>query len=59
MEKMLYGTGKIAEFLGLESHVIRRAQRRGDLPAFKLGGTLCARPSDLRAWIDRKIKEGA
>lgn len=59
MEKMLYGTSKIAEFLGLDSRVVRRTHARGGFPAFKLGGTLCARPSDLRAWIDRKVKEGA
>ena len=53
---LLYGVKAIAGFLGLTE---RQAQHRiddGEIPTFRLGGkkrgTICARRSSLRTWLD-------
>jgi excisionase family DNA binding protein len=53
---LLYGVPAIAKFLGLTERQVRHRVRDGELPTFKIGGTVCARRTSLVAWLaDREV----
>lgn len=52
--KILAGGGEIANHLygdTSKKRVVYRLAETCDLPTFKIGGTLCARPEKLDAWL--------
>jgi hypothetical protein len=53
---LLYGVKAIGEFLGLTLKQAEHRIDRGEIPTFRLGGskrgTICARRSSLRTWLD-------
>lgn len=50
---------EVAEDLRTSEKTIRRLLQRGDLPAFKLGGTWRFRRSHLDAWAAERIRAQA
>ena len=48
---LLYGVPAIATYLGLTDKQVRHRAEAGDIPTFKIGGTVCARRSSLSAWL--------
>lgn len=48
---ILYGAAEIAAFLGLPLKVTQHRIDRGQIPTFRLGRKICARPAKLREWI--------
>jgi hypothetical protein len=55
---LLYGASAIASFLGLTERQVRHRVRDGELPTFKIGGTVCARRASLVAWLSKREVEG-
>jgi len=55
---LLYGVPAIAEHLGLREKQCRSRIEAKQIPTFKMGGTLCARKSTLKAHFD-KLEGGA
>lgn len=49
---LLYGVAQIAKYLGLREKQARNRCDRGEVPTFKLGGTVCARKSTILNWIE-------
>ena len=45
------GAAAVAHALGLSRRVVYHRAAAGQLPTFKIGGTLCAKRSDLDAWL--------
>ena len=54
---LLYGASAIAKFLGLTERQVRHRVRDGELPTFKLGGTVCAQRASLVAWLAKREVE--
>lgn len=48
---LLYGVPAIAAFLGLQVKQLRHRIAEGYVPAFRIGGTICARRSTLNQWL--------
>lgn len=48
---LLYGAAPIADFLGMTEKQARHRIERGQVPTFRIGGTVCARRSTLNAWL--------
>lgn len=46
-----------ASHVGLQHVAVRRAIKRGDLPAVKLCGRIRVRPDDLRGWMASNVVE--
>jgi excisionase family DNA binding protein len=55
---LLYGAPAIAKFLGLTERQVRHRVADGELPTFKIGGTVCARRATLVAWLAEREVEG-
>jgi hypothetical protein len=55
---LLFGTRAIAGWLGLTGRQPRRRIEADLIPAFHLGGILCARKSTLQAWLAALEAEG-
>lgn len=55
MEAILTST-QVAEILGINSKVIERMARRGEVPAFKVGKYWRYRESDIEAWVGSKVQ---
>ncbi len=51
---VLYGLKAIGAFLGVEDHQADRLIRTEKLPYFRLGGRVCARKSQISAWVETK-----
>jgi excisionase family DNA binding protein len=51
---LLYGASAIAKFLGLTERQVRHRVADGELPTFKIGGTVCARRASLVAWLAKR-----
>ncbi len=47
-----YSIGKAAEILGLQYHHLQRGVRRGTFPAYRVGGRLRVRLSEVIAVIE-------
>lgn len=56
---MIYGAGRIAEYLGIGRRQVYHAAERHGLPVFKIGTTVCARPESLAAWISAREASAA
>jgi excisionase family DNA binding protein len=54
---LLYGAPAIAKFLGLTERQVRHRVADGELPTFKIGGTVCARRASLVAWLAKREVE--
>ena len=54
---LLYGAPAIARFLGLTERQVRHRVADGELPTFKIGGTVCARRASLIEWLARREVE--
>lgn len=50
---LLYGVPAIAKHLGLREAQCRNRIEAKTIPAFKIGGTICARKSSLKEWLDK------
>ena len=50
-DDLLYGVPAIAEAFKLTPRRVYHLKDRHGLPTFKIGGTVCARRSEVRAWI--------
>ena len=50
-EELLHGCKQIAAFLNLTPRQVFYRTATGELPHFRIGQTICARPDTLRAWI--------
>lgn len=48
---LIYGMPAIAAFLNIRTRQAYHLDERGDLPAFRLGGKVCARKTTLRDWL--------
>lgn len=55
---LLYGVPAIAAFLELREKQVRNRIEQGAIPSFKLGRTVCARRTTLRAWIAEQEAAG-
>jgi hypothetical protein len=54
-DDLLYGAERIAEFLyGSKSARRKVYHNGGSMPVFRMGSILCARKSQLIAWIDEQ-----
>ncbi len=51
---LLYGAKAIATFLGLTEKQARHRIENGQIPAFTIGTTICARRSTLNKWLADK-----
>jgi predicted DNA-binding transcriptional regulator AlpA len=51
---LLMGAAAIAAALGITRRQTYKLVYAGDLPTFKLGGTVAARRTGLAAWLDSK-----
>ena len=49
---LLMGASAIADFLGITRRQAYRLIHDDIIPSFKLGGTVAARRSSLRSWMD-------
>jgi len=54
-DDVLTGAKAIAQETGLKVKTVYLLAARGDLPAFKIGGMLCARRSELRERLTAKV----
>jgi hypothetical protein len=52
--QVIYGAGRIAEFLGIGRRQVHHAAECHGLPVFKIGTTVCARPEAIAAWISAR-----
>jgi excisionase family DNA binding protein len=57
-EKISLSVEEAGGIVGLSRSAIYEYIARGDLPAFKIGKRRLILASDLKAWINRKAKEG-
>lgn len=48
---LLYQVPAIAKFFGMTEKQARHRIERGEIPTFRMGGTICARRSTLTAWL--------
>lgn len=55
---LLYGAGPIAAYLGMTEAQVYHLHANGTLPTFKIGARVCARRSDLNAWLEAQAKGG-
>ncbi|EBU7498353.1 hypothetical protein DK058_26135, partial [Salmonella enterica subsp. enterica serovar Typhi] len=53
-EDILRGADAIATYMGLPRRAVYHAVAKGQLPAFRIGETVCARKSTLRGWIAKQ-----
>lgn len=56
--ELLYGAKAIAEFLAIPLGPVRNRIDRGQLPTFKMAGTVCARRTSLNAWLAAQEEKG-
>lgn len=57
---ILRGAKEIAEYLEVDPDVIYRLVKSGGaLPYYRLGKMICARKSDLHAWIEEQVSRNA
>lgn len=49
---LLYGVPAIAAFLQMREKQVRHRVDAGLIPSFRIGGTVCARRSAIKAWLD-------
>lgn len=54
----LVGAKVIAKFLGITPRQVFRQTEAGNLPVFRLGRIICARPERLREWIAQQEDAG-
>jgi excisionase family DNA binding protein len=52
-QDLLYGTRRIAEFLGIPQRAAEHLVETKSIPYFKMGKTVCARRSKLMAALER------
>lgn len=55
---LLYGAETIAEYLGINTRQLYHLHETKGLPSFKMGRRICARRSDLDAWLEAAAKGG-
>lgn len=55
---LLYGAGPISRFMGLTEKQVRHRIEAGQIPSFKIGGTICARRSSLNSWLAEQEAKG-
>jgi excisionase family DNA binding protein len=48
---------EVAAYLKAGKRTVYRLAKKGEIPAFKLGGTLRFRCSELKAWIAESIRQ--
>jgi len=47
----------VAQYLSVNERTIYRMAERGELPAFKVGGSWRFRPEEIDAWIKRQTDQ--
>lgn len=55
---LLYGIEAIAACLRLRPRQVKHRAEAGQIPTFKIGGTVCSRRSTLRRWLN-ELEKGA
>ena len=50
--KQALTVSEVAEILHFDEETLRRHVRRGDIPCFKIGGTIRFDPNQLADWLD-------
>lgn len=53
-EALLYGVPAIAGYLKMDPRKVYHLKDKHGLPTFKIGETVCARPSAIRAWLSEQ-----
>jgi hypothetical protein len=56
---LLYGTAAIAGYLGLSERAASHRIAAGQIPTFKIGGTVSARKETLTAWLKEEEARAA
>ena len=54
---LLYGCKGIGSYLGLTENEVWTLCNKGDLPHFRIGRRLCARPATLDRWLESLEEE--
>ncbi len=54
---LLYGAEAIGKFLGITHKQVRHRCANGQIPFFKIGGTICATESSLKEWLAARARE--
>lgn len=57
MTSPLLTVDQVAELVQLDPETVRRAIRRGELVAARIGGRLRIRPEQVDAWVDAQVVE--
>ncbi|MEF2555535.1 helix-turn-helix domain-containing protein [Aurantimonas sp. C2-5-R2] len=55
---LLIGAGGIAKFLGVTARQVYKMTYAGELPHFKIGGSVAARRSSLTRWMGEQETDG-
>lgn len=55
---LLYGIAAIADHLGVTRRQALYLKEKGTIPTFYIDSTVCARRSDLNAWLEAQAKGG-
>lgn len=56
--ELLHGLEQIGGHLGLSARQAKHLHDTDRLPTFKIGRAVCARRSDLNAWLEEQAKGG-
>lgn len=56
---LLFGAESIADALGMTRRQIYHAVASRYLPAFRIGGTICARRTTLERWLNEREEDHA
>jgi hypothetical protein len=56
-DDLLHGAQQIARFTGLPVRAVYAYAEKGHLPSFKVGGTLCARKSEIERGLSAQPRQ--
>jgi len=56
IERFAWNANEVGESLDLSTKHVLRLIHRGELPAFRVGRRLLVRPTDVRAFADRRVE---
>jgi hypothetical protein len=54
--KLLVGARAIARFLEIKEQQVYHFSRNHELPIFRIGKSLCARPASLTRWVTKRAR---
>lgn len=56
---LLVGAKAIGEYVGISERWVRHLAKKGRLPVFHMGNTICGRRSTFNAWIADQERQNA